>query len=122
MDRKTLLAAALEREAQASTCIGGGLAVPHAVLPEGHPTVGVMALSQPGLNFPTPDARPLHCIVLLGTARDASTLYLQILATLARTIGTDPSMQDRLFGARSSAHAAEILHGEKSDDFNVFLE
>ena len=31
-------------------------------------------------------------------------------------------MQDRLFGASSPAHAAEILHGEESDDFNVFLE
>jgi len=122
VDRKTLLHAVLEREAQASTCLGGGLAVPHAVLPAGHPTIGVMALSKAGLDFPTPDGEPVHCIVLLGTASDSATLHLQILATLARTIGTDPSMQDRLFGATSAAHAAEILDGEQSDDFNVFLE
>ena len=122
VDRRTVLASALEREAQASTCLGGGLAVPHAILPAGHPSVGVMALSRPGLPFPTPDGKPVHCIVLLGTARDEATLHLQILATLARTIGANPSMQDRLFSAGTSAHAAEILHGEKSDDFNVFLE
>jgi PTS system fructose-specific IIC component len=122
VDRRELLASALEREAQASTCLGGGLAVPHAILPEGHRAVGVMALSRAGLAFPAPDDKPVHCIVLLGTSRDESKLHLQILATLARTIGTDASMQDRLFGASSPAHAAEILHGEESDDFNVFLE
>ncbi|MBK7642927.1 MAG: cation:proton antiporter [Planctomycetes bacterium] len=122
VERKELLASVLEREAQASTCLGGGLAVPHAILPKGHQAVGVMALSRHGLGFPTPDDKPLHCIVLLGTPRGESTLHLQILATLARTIGTDPSMQDRLFGVSSPAHASEILHGEESDDFNVFLE
>ena len=81
-----------------------------------------MALSKAGLPFPTPDGNPVHCVVLLGTAHDNAAQHLQILATLARTIGTDPSMQNRLFGASSSAHAAEILHGEESDDFNVFLE
>jgi mannitol/fructose-specific phosphotransferase system IIA component (Ntr-type) len=122
VDRRELLASALEREAQASTCLGGGLAVPHVVLPEGHRSVGVMALSRSGLPFPAPDDKPVHCIVLLGTSRDEAKLHLQILATLARTIGTDPSMQDRLFGASSPAHAAEILHGEESDEFNVFLD
>ncbi len=122
VNRSDILASALEREEQGSTCLGGGLAVPHAILPEGHPPVGVMALSRTGLPFPTPDDKPVQCIVLLGTSRGEAKLHLQILATLARTIGTDPSMQDRLFGASTPAHAAEILHGEESDDFNVFLE
>jgi len=122
VDRRALLAAALEREAQSSTCLGGGLAVPHVILPPGHRPVGVMALSMPGLPFPTPDDKPLHCIVLLGTPQGEASLHLQILATLARTIGSDPSMQDRLFSVQSPAHAAEILYGEESDDFNVFLD
>ncbi|MEP7383288.1 MAG: cation:proton antiporter [Gemmatimonadota bacterium] len=122
VDRRTLLASVLERETRASTCLGGGLAVPHVILPDGHPVVGVMVLSTSGLPFPTPDDEPVHCIVLLGTPRDNAALHLQILATLARTIGSDLSMQDRLFGASSPAHAAEILHGDESDDFNVYLE
>lgn len=122
VDRRDLLASALEREAKGSTCLGGGLAVPHAFLPEGHRVVGVMGLSRTGLPFPAPDDKPVHCIVLLGTSIGEAKLHLQILATLARTIGTDLSMQDRLFGAASPAHAAEILHGEESDEFNVFLD
>jgi PTS system fructose-specific IIC component len=122
VNRQDLLASALEREARGSTCLGGGLAVPHVILPEGHRPVGVMGLSKSGLSFPSPDDQPVHCVVLLGTSLDEAELHLQILATLARTIGTDPAMQDRLFGASSAAHAAEILHGEESDEFNVFLD
>jgi len=122
VDRTELLASALDREARASTCLGSGLAVPHVILPKGHRSVGVMALSKTGLPFPSPDDKPVHCIVLLGTSPDEAKLHLQILATLARTIGTDTAMQDRLFGASTPAHAAEILHGEESDEFNVFLD
>jgi mannitol/fructose-specific phosphotransferase system IIA component (Ntr-type) len=122
VDRGTLLRSVLERERRGSTCVGGGLAVPHAILPAGHPMVGVMGISKRGLAFDTPDDRPVHCVVLLASSKEESTRHLQILATLARTIGTDPAMQDRLFNASTPAHAAEILHGEESEDFNVFLE
>jgi len=112
----------LEREQQASTCLGGGLSVPHGILPSGRPMVGVMALSREGIPFDTPDGRPVHCMVLLGTAPDERDRHLQVLAALARTVGTDLDFQDRLFNAKSAAHACELLHGEESEDFNYFLE
>ena len=121
-DRQTLLESVREREAQASTCLGGGLAVPHGILPEGYPMVGVMALSREGLDFETPDGQPVHCVVLLGTAPQERERHLQVLATLARTIGIDVAFQEQLFNAASAAHAWEILHGEDSEDFNYFLE
>jgi PTS system fructose-specific IIC component len=122
VDRETLLATVLEREAQGSTCLGGGLAVPHGILPEGEPMVGVMALSRRGLGFETPDGRPVHCMVLLGTAIDERDRHLQVLAALARTVGTDRAFQDQLFESKSSAHAYELLHGEESEDFNYFMD
>lgn len=122
IDRATLLSTVLEREAQAPTTLGGGLAVPHAILPDGHPPVGAMGVSSRGLAFETPDGEPVHCIVLLGTSRDHNERHLQILATLARALGTDPWIQDRVFHATTAAHAAEVLHGEESEHFNVYLE
>ena len=121
-DRRALLASVLEREAQGSTCLGGGLAVPHGILPEGEPMAGVMALSRTGLGFETPDGRPVHCIVLLGTAPEERDRHLQVLAALARTVGTDRAFQDQLFDSKSPAHAYELLHGEESEDFNYFIE
>ncbi len=122
VDREALLASVLDREAQGSTCLGGGLAVPHGILPEGEPMVGVMALSRKGLDFDTPDERPVHCMVLLGTSPDERDRHLQVLAALARTVGTDRAFQDQLFDSKSPAHAYELLHGEESEDFNYFME
>ena len=122
MTRDELLESVLARERQASTCLGGGLSVPHGILHDGRPMCGVMALSRDGLDLPTPDGRPVHCMVLLGTSEAERDRHLLVLASLARTIGTDPAFQDLIFNATSPAHAYELLHGEESEDFNYFLE
>lgn len=120
--REALLASVMEREAQASTCFGEGLAVPHGILPQGNPMAGVMALSSAGLRLETPDGQPVHCMVLLATAPDERERHLQVLAALARTVGSDPGFRQRLFHAKSPAHASLLLHGEESHGFNHFLE
>jgi PTS system fructose-specific IIC component len=122
VDKQTLLDSVLAREAEASTCLGGGLSVPHGILPNSLPMVGVMALSREGLHFDTPDGRPVHCMVLLGTANDERDRHLQVLATLASNVGTDHAFQEQLFNANSPAHAYEILHGDESEAFNFFLD
>jgi mannitol/fructose-specific phosphotransferase system IIA component (Ntr-type)/Kef-type K+ transport system membrane component KefB len=122
VDRRALLRSVLDREEQVSTCLGGGLAVPHGTLPDGRgEMVGVMGLSQQGLSFKTPDGRPVHCMVLLATSKKGRDRHLQVLAALARTIGSDAELQTRLFSAESAAHAYEILHGERAESFNTFL-
>jgi len=83
---------------------------------------GVMALSREGLDFEAPDGRPVHCMVLLATANEERDRHLQVLASLARTVGLDDAFQAQLFDARSAAQAYELLHGEASEDFNYFLE
>jgi mannitol/fructose-specific phosphotransferase system IIA component (Ntr-type)/Kef-type K+ transport system membrane component KefB len=121
IDRDALVRSVHEREAQVSTCIGGGLAVPHGDLPEGFPMVGVMAVSRRGLPFDTPDGRPVQCVVLLATPAGEHDRHLQVLAALARTFGADVVLQEQLFNAHSAGHVYEILYGEDSDDFNYFL-
>ena len=122
VDRHALLESALERERQVSTCLEGGLAVPHGELPEGTPMVGVMGISRRGLRVETPDGRPLHCMVLLATPLGERDRHLAVLAALARTVGGDPAIQQQLYNAQSPAHVCEILHGEETEDFNYFLE
>lgn len=122
VDREALLQSVLDREAQVSTCLGQGLAVPHGVLPEGRSMVGVMGLSRDGLDLPTPDGYPLHCVVLLATPEGERERHLEVLAALARTVGADPVLQQQLYSADTPAHAYEILHGEETEDFNYFLD
>jgi mannitol/fructose-specific phosphotransferase system IIA component (Ntr-type)/Kef-type K+ transport system membrane component KefB len=122
VDREELLASVLAREAQVSTCLGEGLAVPHGDLPEGFGMVGVLGLSREGLSLPTPDGQPVHCMLLLATPRGERDRHLEVLATMARTVGSAPLLHSRLYGAATPAHAYEILHGEETEDFNYFLE
>ncbi len=121
-EKSLLLDSTLKREEQSSTCFGGGLAVPHGILPEGQGMVGVMGISSRGLALETPDGEPVHCMVLLGTASAERDRHLQVLAALARTIGVDPAFQAELFHAGSAAHASDLLHGEESHHFNYFLD
>jgi len=121
VDRGALVRSVLEREAEVSTCLGEGLAVPHGELPEGHAMLGVMGLSRRGLAFDTPDGIPIHCVVLLATPHGERDRHLEVLATLARTVGGDSLLQQQLYSARSPAHACELLHGEETESFNVFL-
>lgn len=121
VDRERLLGSVRTREAEMSTCVGNGLAVPHGELDEGDLMVGVMGLSRVGLPFDTPDGRPVHCIVLLATPASQRDRHLEVLASLMRAIGADPNIQWQLYNAKSSAHAYELLHTEQAEDFNYFL-
>jgi mannitol/fructose-specific phosphotransferase system IIA component (Ntr-type) len=122
VDREALLRSVMTRESEISTCLGEGLAVPHGELPEGVPMVGVLGLSERGLRLPTPDGRPVHCMLLLATPRGERDRHLEVLATMARTLGSDPVLQQQLYTADTAAHAYEILHLEATEDFNYFLE
>jgi PTS system fructose-specific IIC component len=123
VERETFLAAVLRREREASTCLGDGLAMPHAELDEGDAIVGVMGISRRGLDFDAPDRHPVHCMVLLATPRSQRTRHLEVLAAFARAIGHTRNIRDQLYRAESSAHAYELLHAdEESEDFNYFLE
>lgn len=122
IDKQAFLDAVLEREAEVSTCIGGGLAVPHGELPEAKEMVGVMGISKAGLPFETPDGQPVHCVVLLGTPKAQRQRHLEVLAALARTIGTDPTIQAQLFAAKNAAYAYDVIHSKEAIDFNYFLK
>ncbi|WP_455382250.1 cation:proton antiporter domain-containing protein [Salinispira pacifica] len=121
IDREALLSTFLDREKEASTCVGSGLAIPHGILPSGNRMYGVMGLSRTGMNFETPDGRPIHCMVLLATPESQRERHLAVIAALARTVGRDPAIQDQLFNAETAAHAYETLHAEEATDFNYYL-
>ncbi len=122
LNRERFLASVLEREKEISTCVGHGLAIPHGVLEEGPEIVGVMGISREGLAFSAPDGEPIHCVLLLATPQNRRERHLEVIAAMARAIGSDLNVQRQLYRAKSPAHAYEILHAEDSEDFNYFLE
>lgn len=122
LDRDVLAKAVLDREKEMSTCVGGGLAIPHAFFLEQTQMAGVMAISQKGLPFETPDGLPVHCMILLASPEVERNRHLEVLATLAQTIGSNRSIQEQLYNSNTPAHAYDLFHAEDAEDFNYFLE
>jgi fructose PTS system EIIBC or EIIC component len=123
VDLPTLVQGALDRERSQSTCLGEGLAVPHARLAASAEVVGVLGISREGLDLPTPDGKPVHCVVLLVTPQGEEDRHLRVLAALAQVVGGNADLRAALYDASSPAHAHEILHaGEAAKDFNYFLD
>ena len=79
-----------------------------------------MPLQSSRRRFPTPDGRPVHCVVLLATPPGEENRHLQILGTLARTVGSDAVIQTQLFNAQTPAHAYEILNNEEAEVLGDF--
>jgi mannitol/fructose-specific phosphotransferase system IIA component (Ntr-type) len=123
MDKKVFLEMVLQRDAEESTCLGEGLMIPHAVFDDPNADMaGVMAISPKGLDFETPDGRPVHAIVLLATPAGDRMRHLEVLAAFAKAIGGDRNIREQLYNAHSAAHAYQLLHAKDAQDFNYFIK
>lgn len=122
IDRHELVQRLLARERMHSTCVGGGLMIPHCTGVGSGATVGVMAVCREGLPFHTPDGEPVRCIVLLVTPPEAVHRHLAILAGLARSLGSETDLRDRVYLATTPAHVYEALQEPYGADFNYYLE
>ncbi len=122
VSQEEFIAKVLERESRESTCMGDGLMIPHAILDAGDEVKGVLGISSPGLELPTPDDRPVHAVLLLATPQTESKRHLEVLAAFAKAITGDTNLCEQLYHARSPAHAYTILHARDAEDINYFLE
>lgn len=86
VDEPALLDQLLAGEAEQSTGIGGGLALPHAIVPGLDQTVLVVGRIDEGLDFAALDSQPVDLVFLLLSAPGATTEHLRVLARLARII------------------------------------
>ncbi len=112
----------LEREDEASTCLGRGLMIPHAIIPDGEEVCGVLGISTEGLDLDAYDGRPVHAVVLLAAPESDRQRHLQILAAFASALTKDKNLREQLYRARSAGHAYEILHADESGELNYFLD
>jgi len=83
MSKNEILAAVREREKLGNTCMGRGVAFPHARTDIVSGLFMIFGIIPGGIQADTPDNKPLHIIILLLTPRNISKNYLQILSGLA---------------------------------------
>src|SRR5690606_27856253 len=83
----------LAREAESSTLIAPGLAVPHAILDKPGQFHLVIARARNGIVFPREKEKP-HAIFVLLRSKEERTLHLRALAAIAQIV------QDPIFEAK----------------------
>lgn len=121
LDQDQFFERVMQRELEATTCLGEGLMIPHAILEEGDLT-GVLGISKKGLHLPTPDKMPVHAVLLLATPETDRKRHLEVLSAFAKAITRDVHLREQLYHARTAAHAYDVLHAEEAEDINYFLE
>ena len=104
---KKLLA---EREQLGCTALGHEVAVPHERA-EVAQLVGVMGLSPEGVDFGSPDGKPVRIFVAFLSPK-ASGLHLKALAAVVRTFA-DESLREKVVAARDGGEAHALLAAAK---------
>ncbi|TWT45967.1 PTS system fructose-specific EIIABC component [Phycisphaerae bacterium RAS1] len=104
-DRNVVLDAVLKREAERTTGIGYGLAIPHGKT-DGARTL-VMAAGKPAqpVDFQSLDGRPVTFVVMLISPPDQTGPHIQALAKISRLMNIDGFR-----AAVAQAASAEELH------------
>jgi MFS superfamily sulfate permease-like transporter/mannitol/fructose-specific phosphotransferase system IIA component (Ntr-type) len=122
VSHKDLVAAARQREHEASTCIGRGLMIPHGTISDECPLMGGMAISNEGWDFHAEDGKRVHCVVLLATPDDQASHHLAVLAAFARLFISQVDLRDRLIAAKTPTEAYNLLFGEGAETINYPIE
>lgn len=82
--REEMLEAFKAREAQVSTGIGLGIAIPHAFSDHLDRVIAVFGKSRSGIDFQSLDNAPVHFIILFIVPRKDYHLHLRTLAAIAK--------------------------------------
>lgn len=93
LDFGRVLGAIDERERLASTGIGGGVAIPHALLDGVKRTrMAVIRLARP-VDFDARDGLPVDLVFMLAGSREGTSSHLRLLSKLARMLH-NPEFRD----------------------------
>lgn len=100
------------REALGGTCVGGGLAIPHAKSAAvTKPGLAALTLDPP-LACTTPDGLPVRMMFLIAAPADANDLHVQVLAELA-TLLLDKELCTKLTDAQTAADFCGLIAAQE---------
>lgn len=112
LDPASVLEALLAREADGSTGVGQGVAVPHARLPVPRMTGVFLRLEQP-VDFESVDGRPVDLVFALFAPENAEIEHLRALAKVSRLLRR-AELREQLRKARTedAVYALLARHAE----------
>jgi PTS system nitrogen regulatory IIA component len=98
----------LKREDLGSTGIGGGVAIPHARLPELHRPFGLLAKLKQPIEFDSVDGQAVDVVFVFLLTAAAENGQLGALALVARTLRSQ-GVLDRLRRAKNASELYSII-------------
>ena len=103
----------LNREAQSTTGIGDGVAIPHGQS-EGVKTAGLSAMVvKEGLDFKSLDGQPTYLFFMIGAPKDSGGAHLQALAQLS-TLLMEEDFRNALINASSKEEFLQLIDAKEN--------
>ena len=84
----------LAREAVVTTCMPGGIALPHGRTDGAKELVSIIGISKEGVMCDAPDGMPTHIFVLSICPKDAHAPYLMYMAMIAKTLDRKDAVKE----------------------------
>lgn len=106
--RATVARVLAAREAEGSTGVGSGVAIPHGRIAGLDHFVAALAIHDAGLPFDAIDGQPVHVVFALVGPEKASGEHLKCLARIGRVLRDDATRR-RLREARDEKAALDIV-------------
>jgi mannitol/fructose-specific phosphotransferase system IIA component (Ntr-type) len=111
-DRAAALEAILQREAQGTTGIGKGIAIPHGKHPSVNGLVAALGLSNEGIEFDAIDGEPVHLVFMLLSTNNDPGPHIQALAEISRLL-LIPGFYRKITEARTAREILDIIESEE---------
>lgn len=108
LDRQQVLEMLLQREREAPSVLGGGVAVPHVYCQHLAKRLCAVAQIPAGLELATPDDEPVRLLFLLVSPEGDAEGHLATLAEIARVV-TPPELRRQLIAAESPVGLIELI-------------
>jgi PTS system nitrogen regulatory IIA component len=108
INRNALIQVLVEREKLGSTGIGDGVAIPHGKLRGIEKPLVAFGRSKVGVNFEAMDDQPADLFFLLVAPEQASGVHLQLLAKIARLLGSS-SVRKKLREGKTRTDLYKII-------------
>jgi PTS system fructose-specific IIC component len=105
----------LKREAESSTGIGGGIAMPHAKTKAVNEPTVVFAKSINGVDFESLDDEPARIFFMIAAPEGAGTMHLRTLAALSRLL-IDSEFIEKLMATKTPDEVSELFDAKQEEE------
>ncbi|MFD1334828.1 fructose-specific PTS transporter subunit EIIC [Oceanobacillus iheyensis] len=114
-DMDTFKEAILNREAQSSTGLGDGIAMPHAKTSSVNEPAVLFAKSNQGIEYDSLDGQPAHLFFMIAVPDDSNDTHLQTLASLSKLL-MEPTFVEKLNATSTPEEVQQLFVSESVEN------